>query len=103
MYYRGSEMFHKLEEAKRVLLDPELRRCYERERDTSDDPKLYFMFGSKSKTATVSGGMPKLKCGPQLSEELKNDLVRWRKMFKNLDPRGIDDNVESSLLDFYTT
>lgn len=94
-------MFHRLEEAKRVLLDSELRREYDRVRDTSNDPKLYCIFGKKSKT-TGTGGIQRIKCGEQLSQELKNDLSKWRKRFKDLDTRSIDDNVESSLLEFFT-
>lgn len=88
----------KLEEAKRILLDPTLRREYDRDRDNSNDPKLYCMFGSKSKSTKAGYGTSSLKCGFQLSQDLKKDLAKWRKMFRNLDVHGIDDNVESGLL-----
>lgn len=94
---RCPEMFIKLEEAKRILLDPEQRRAYDRDRDTSSDPKLYCYFGSKSKTTKTSNWMLPLKCGFQLSQDLKNDLAGWRKMFRNLNPNDIDDNVDLSL------
>lgn len=90
-------MFLKLEEAKRILLDPEQRRAYDTDRDTSGDARLYCCFGSKSNTTKHSNLMPSLKCGRQLSQILKKSLANWRKQFRNLNPNCIDDNVDSSL------
>lgn len=79
-----------LNEIKRILLDNDLRREYDTTRDYSDI-KVQFQNGS-------SGiHLAKLPCPVKRSDEILNDISKWKEEFKSME---FKDNVREVMVNF---